>query len=107
MCVYIMSISVTCVSDVIVDHVHVYRIIQGTYQCPAELLQAATMFIYALWKGRRQTAITVLRQMLVLSLLLTHLRSIVQIVSLCKYSHSTSQRIYLYAFLLSLTMFLT
>ena len=38
---------------------------QGSYQCPSELLHAATMFIYALWKGRRQTAMTVLRQMLV------------------------------------------
>jgi len=42
-----------------------YYVMQGSYQCPAELLHAATTFIYALWKGRRQTAMTVLRQMLV------------------------------------------
>jgi len=46
---------------------------QGSYQCPAELLHAATVFIYALWKGRRQTAMTVLRQMLVTAVNICHL----------------------------------
>jgi nuclear pore complex protein Nup188 len=35
---------------------------QGKYQCPAELLLSATVFVHALWKAHQQTALTVLRQ---------------------------------------------
>ena len=35
--------------------------VQGTYQCPAELLCAVTQLIEALWRGERHTAMSVVR----------------------------------------------
>ena len=35
--------------------------VQGTYQCPAELLCAVTQLIEALWRGERHTAMSVMR----------------------------------------------
>ena len=40
--------------------------LQAKYLCPPELLTAAIEFIHALWKGRRHTAMEVMRTMLVL-----------------------------------------
>lgn len=45
----------------VLDLIEVSR--QRTYRCPPELLCAASEFLHSLWKGRRQTAMTVLRGM--------------------------------------------